>query len=249
MNTGIYKIINLIDGKYYVGSSTNIYKRWKEHIRLLNNNQHHNDHLQYAWNKYGKKSFNFVIVENTEITSIKIIEQKYLDVAKYEPDKSYNLNYDATGGKISEYSKEKIKKNKLEYWTNFEKRKMQSEKLKKIKSTPEMRQSQSIRAKVLWTDDFYREKFIEAKKMWHSLPINKKRVCELNSGLNNPMSDKKKYYFFNKKTKNKEYCTRYELRTNPKYLKENLSQSGIAQLCLGKFPSYKGWIIDTSQLQ
>jgi hypothetical protein len=31
---GIYKIINKIDGKYYVGSSSNIYKRWNAHKNL-----------------------------------------------------------------------------------------------------------------------------------------------------------------------------------------------------------------------
>ena len=48
---GIYKIINKVNGKYYVGSSLNINKRWSVHKSALSKNKHHNDHLQNAWNK------------------------------------------------------------------------------------------------------------------------------------------------------------------------------------------------------
>jgi len=44
--SGIYKIINKIDGKYYVGSSQDINKRWNSHLNKLNKNNHINIHLQ-----------------------------------------------------------------------------------------------------------------------------------------------------------------------------------------------------------
>ena len=66
--SGIYKIINKINGKYYVGSSVNIKdypnNRWSRHIADLNANRHHNDYLQRAWNKYGQDAFEFIIIEN-----------------------------------------------------------------------------------------------------------------------------------------------------------------------------------------
>jgi group I intron endonuclease len=79
---GIYKIVNCINNKYYLGSSKHIEKRFKEHIKLLNKNLHHCKHLQSAWNLYGEESFKFTIIENLnniEIDKIRIIEQFYLD--------------------------------------------------------------------------------------------------------------------------------------------------------------------------
>lgn len=95
--SGIYKIINKINGKYYVGSSVNIKdypnNRWSRHIADLNANRHHNDYLQRAWNKYGKDAFEFIIIENYNSKCEKellLIEQKYLDIALNEKDKCYN---------------------------------------------------------------------------------------------------------------------------------------------------------------
>src|SRR3989304_1436717 len=61
--SGIYKIINKTNGKYYVGSSNDIIGRWFTHKSQLNRNNHCNPHLQRAWNKYGKDNFEFIIVE------------------------------------------------------------------------------------------------------------------------------------------------------------------------------------------
>lgn len=108
IKSGIYKIVNKIDGKYYVGSSKSIKKRWIEHKRRLINNDHHNDHLQNTFNKHGFDIFDFMIIESVDIKNLKDIEQKYLDIAKTEQDKCYNLNFESTGGDLSEYSKIKI---------------------------------------------------------------------------------------------------------------------------------------------
>ena len=62
-NSGIYKITNLINKKYYIGSSLDIKRRWKEHRRNLIKNKHNNIHLQKSWNKYGENSFLFEIIE------------------------------------------------------------------------------------------------------------------------------------------------------------------------------------------
>ena len=54
---GIYKIVNSVNGKTYVGQSQNIKKRVAEHFRLLRNGKHNNPRLQNAFNKYGEDSF------------------------------------------------------------------------------------------------------------------------------------------------------------------------------------------------
>ena len=59
---GIYKIRNLVNKKFYVGSSNNVYERFRAHKKLLRGNRHHCKHLQAAWNKYGEDCFVFKIV-------------------------------------------------------------------------------------------------------------------------------------------------------------------------------------------
>lgn len=64
--SGIYKITNTCNGKFYIGSSVNFTIRKSEHFRDLRNNKHPNRHLQKAFNKYGEESFKFEVIEYVE---------------------------------------------------------------------------------------------------------------------------------------------------------------------------------------
>jgi len=100
--SGIYKIINKVNGKYYVGSANNITGiggRWNIHINSLRKNTHHNIYLQRAWNKHGENAFEFVIVELVDLIKLRIVEQTYLD--NRDIDKCYNINPNATGGGLT----------------------------------------------------------------------------------------------------------------------------------------------------
>jgi len=106
--SGIYKIVNKMNGKYYVGSSRNILGengRWSDHSTDLIRGDHPNQRLQNAWNKYGPDSFEFFIIEITDDLINR--EQTYLDKAKL--DDAYNLKYSAVGGKFSSESILKLK--------------------------------------------------------------------------------------------------------------------------------------------
>ena len=112
---GIYKIVNRINGKYYVGSSRLLIFRMYDHKTQLNNNIHSNSHLQAAWNKYGENAFTFNIIKiiNTD-DCIKILdeEQIYLDIAKLESHNVYNKVFTSFGvHKKSMVYKEKMIKN------------------------------------------------------------------------------------------------------------------------------------------
>jgi group I intron endonuclease len=58
----IYKIINLTNNKFYVGSTTNKKVRFRNHRQRLRKGVHHSKHLQASWNKYGEDGFAFVVV-------------------------------------------------------------------------------------------------------------------------------------------------------------------------------------------
>lgn len=60
---GVYKLVNLINGKIYIGSSKNLRMRLWEHRACLRHNNHHNPHLQNAWNKYGEDNFDYCVLE------------------------------------------------------------------------------------------------------------------------------------------------------------------------------------------
>lgn len=75
----IYKIINNINGKFYVGSTTNTRERFRTHRNRLRKNRHHCKHLQASWNKHGEKAFVFVVVEAVEAEdSLQAAEDKWL---------------------------------------------------------------------------------------------------------------------------------------------------------------------------
>lgn len=60
---GIYKINNIVNNIFYIGSSIKISKRLDKHINDLLTNTHQNPHLQNAWNLYGKENFTFEVIE------------------------------------------------------------------------------------------------------------------------------------------------------------------------------------------
>jgi len=59
----LYRIVNVTNGKFYVGSSIVVKTRLRTHRRDLRNGGHHCSYLQRAWNKYGEESFKFEIIE------------------------------------------------------------------------------------------------------------------------------------------------------------------------------------------
>lgn len=81
MNQGIYKIINVITGDYYIGSSLNLCNRYKNHINKLNKQNHRNNILNRAWKKYGAEAFVFVVIQETNLQheELRALEQNYLN--------------------------------------------------------------------------------------------------------------------------------------------------------------------------
>lgn len=59
----IYQILNVKNGHCYIGSALTFYYRQHDHIHRLKKRKHHSRYLQRAWNRYGAKSFEFVILE------------------------------------------------------------------------------------------------------------------------------------------------------------------------------------------
>lgn len=74
----IYKIINVVNDAFYVGSAVNPRRRKWEHWKSLKENTHHCSALQDAWNLYGEDAFYFEIVEEVPDDRLLMIEDIYL---------------------------------------------------------------------------------------------------------------------------------------------------------------------------
>ena len=76
----IYKIRNVVNGKFYVGSTTSTRERFRNHRKMLRGNRHHCLHLQASWNKYGEDCFKFEVVE-TAVSEEMLwqVEDRWLD--------------------------------------------------------------------------------------------------------------------------------------------------------------------------
>lgn len=118
INSGIYAFLNLINGKFYIGSTKDFYKRYHSHKSLLNNNKHDNSYFQRAWVKYGKENFIFVILEYVGyLFKLEEREQYWIDKTKcYDRNIGYNARKIANsslGLFHTEETKEKISKAKI----------------------------------------------------------------------------------------------------------------------------------------
>lgn len=87
--SGIYAIVNVINGKRYNGSSANIPKRFKNHKRKLLTATHENTHFNRAVLKYGFNNFVFMILEYCDSDALIEKESEWLSFFKKE--RLYNL--------------------------------------------------------------------------------------------------------------------------------------------------------------
>lgn len=95
MKAYIYFIINKITHERYVGQTTNLSRRKKEHFSKLNDNRHPNMKLQNAWNKYGEKNFIFEKIQYDNISKDELNNEEIKYIKQYD---SYNNGYNLTHG-------------------------------------------------------------------------------------------------------------------------------------------------------
>lgn len=102
--SGIYCIMNTVNGKRYVGSSKNIYSRWQKHRALLRKGTHWDKHLQNAWNKYGETSFKFIVLCKCPEEELLTKEQEYIN--NLEPE--YNNMLEAKRTMVTDIMRKHI---------------------------------------------------------------------------------------------------------------------------------------------
>jgi group I intron endonuclease len=88
--SGIYGIINLHENKMYIGKSTNIFERFKQHIKKSSNTP-----LRNAINNYGLHNFAFVVFVFVESHSVNFNEElsnlEIKFIKSFDPNLLYNI--------------------------------------------------------------------------------------------------------------------------------------------------------------
>lgn len=96
----IYRITNMANGNFYIGSAESFPRREWQHKYDLKRNQHKNPRLQAAWNKYGEEMFVFEIIEEVPQGEDQLIwEDKWLRDCVGKLD-CYNVNTLATASRL-----------------------------------------------------------------------------------------------------------------------------------------------------
>lgn len=244
IKSGIYKIINKVNGKYYVGSSVDLERRKRTHFNQLAKNIHKNYNLQKDYNEYGNTNFEFIVLRKALMSCLLILEQSFLSTHKNNP-LCYNIKFNVfdmpyTSGKpLSIKHKEKLSISHLGKKLSDDHRKKIGESHLGKKRTVQTRSRISIANKGRkltkeWKDKISKSnkgKRLGLKNPWYG-------KGHLQTGELNPSFDHTLYKWFNKDTNNIEICHRYTL-----IKKYNLSQSHIQQVIKGKRKSHKGWTL------
>ena len=108
--TGIYRFVNTVNGKSYVGKAVDLRHRYLEHVRALRRGEDLCVALNRAWSKYGEDNFKYEVLCTCDRESLNNKERYYISL--YD---SFNNGYNCTMGgdgmqgfRHSEESKKKI---------------------------------------------------------------------------------------------------------------------------------------------
>jgi group I intron endonuclease len=87
------------NGRFYIGSSSDMRHRLNDHTRKLRKNIHENEHFQNTYNKYGKESFSWYVLVRVDFEEhLFPIEQIFLDVLS--PFGTCGFNISPTAGSL-----------------------------------------------------------------------------------------------------------------------------------------------------
>ena len=108
--SAVYRITNTITGDFYIGSSNDVKRRWKEHKFQSTWKNNPNKQLYQDMHKYGVENFVFEVIAEVESEELKEAEQQFIE--KLQP--TYN-NRNANGfdfERCKDYQKQYKKSNK-----------------------------------------------------------------------------------------------------------------------------------------
>lgn len=91
---GIYKIVNVVNQKLYIGSAAVFKNRKQQHLCSLRKGTHHNKYLQSDFLQYGEVAFEFHVLEVVDDSHMNrlLVEQTYIDKFFDKQNMCYNVS-------------------------------------------------------------------------------------------------------------------------------------------------------------
>lgn len=95
----IYKATNIVNGKNYIGKTSNLRLRKNNHFSEAFSMKHPNNYFHNAIRKHGRINFVFRIVDECRKEDVDILEEKYIrEFKSHFTENGYNLTYGGDGG-------------------------------------------------------------------------------------------------------------------------------------------------------
>ena len=115
INSGIYKITNRKNGRFYIGSTKNLARRKLDHFERLREERHVNKYFQREFSHGNEEDFFFEIVERVAESDLIQRENYYLNLLFPYWPQGYNIADGAGGGDFKFHpDRERIYKKYLE---------------------------------------------------------------------------------------------------------------------------------------
>lgn len=90
---GVYQIKNIMNDRRYIGQSIDMYRRWKEHARELENGTHVNTRLLRDYQNYGPNAFSFSVLQIVhDVFDLDDIEKYWIEQSSICCE-TYNVEY------------------------------------------------------------------------------------------------------------------------------------------------------------
>lgn len=235
-------ILNLKNGKKYIGSTVNYSRRKSTHLNRLNKGNHHSLSLQQSWNKNNPEDYKFIILEKIEDKNVLIErEQYYLDYFKsYNKKFGYNMcpvaGNPGAGKEYKHIFKFDMQGNFVEEYSNA---------LAAANSVGDSARSNSITDCCLWKYRFWKNHIFS-----HEPTITKERIEFANSPRKRTDETKKKMSIAAKNRKDKRAIIQMDLSGN--FIREwectrnacdelGLSNGQISDCLNGKWKQARGF--------
>lgn len=172
---GVYKITNKISGDTYIGSSVNIYRRWRKHKCQSEHKKYPDKSLYKDMDKIGITNFELQILCKTDEQNLKQAEQNFIVQLKpkYNHNNAIGINFE----KHKKYTQEWQKENKERYF-KYQKQYQKNNK-ERIKQTK----------------DIYEHRLCNFNNKICSFCALSKRFSR--KGIQNPAEEAKKYLIKN----------------------------------------------------
>lgn len=107
----IYRITNMANGKYYIGSAQSFARREWQHRYDLKRGAHKNPRLQAAWNKYGEDMFVFEVIQELPDGSNQLQAEDVWLAQHVGLPECYNINTGAEASRLGIVLSESAKAN------------------------------------------------------------------------------------------------------------------------------------------